>query len=36
MQIKQIDVKDLINYEFNNKNHPEKQIDVLINSIKEF
>ncbi len=29
-------VKDLFTYEFNNKNHTEKQINFLVNSITEF
>lgn len=36
LNIKQIKIWDLISYEFNNKNHPERQINLLINSIKEF
>lgn len=36
MKITQSSVDELINYEFNNKKHPERQIDLLANSIKEF
>lgn len=36
LEIINMPVGELINYEFNNKNHPEKQIDVLANSIQEF
>lgn len=34
--IEQRKVEELIEYGFNNKDHPEKQIDLLANSIKEF
>lgn len=36
MEIKQLDPNDLINYEYNNKTHNKKQIDLLANSIKEY
>ena len=36
MEIQQKSVDELINYEFNNKTHPDRQIDLLANSIKEF
>ncbi len=36
MEIIQKKLKDLVPYQFNNKKHPEKQIDLLINSIKDF
>lgn len=36
MEIIQKKLKDLVPYQFNNKKHPEKQIELLINSIKDF
>lgn len=36
MNIQQIEIDKLIPYEFNNKIHNERQIDLLANSIKEF
>jgi len=36
MEIKQIEVDKLLAYEKNNKKHPQKQIDLIVKSIKEF
>jgi len=36
MQIKELEIDKIIPYEFNNKNHTEKQIDLLANAIKEY
>jgi len=36
MKIQQIELKKLVPYSFNNKKHPEKQIELLINSIQDF
>lgn len=36
MKIENVNVNDLIPYEFNNKKHDKKQVDRIANSIKEF
>lgn len=36
MKIKEVEIKSLIPYEFNNKIHDEKQINRIANSIREF
>lgn len=36
MQIINKEIKELIEYSFNNKKYPEKQIDLIANSIKQF
>jgi len=36
MEIKQVDIGKLIPYEFNNRNHPEEQVNRIANSISEF
>lgn len=36
MEIKEIALEDLTPYKFNNKKHPPKQIDLLVNSIRDF
>jgi len=36
MEIKEMEIDKIIPYEFNNKNHTEKQINLLANAIKEY
>lgn len=36
MEIEQYSIKNLIPYEFNNRNHSEEQVNRIANSIKEF
>lgn len=36
LKIKYVDPFNLVDYEFNSKDHPDKQINALANSIKEF
>lgn len=36
MEIKEVNVNDLIPYEFNNKIHNKEQVNRIANSIKEF
>ncbi len=36
MKIQQVELKKLVPYSFNNKKHPEKQIELIINSIQDF
>lgn len=36
MEIKNVDIDSIIPYEFNNRIHEQKQIDLIANSINQF